>query len=192
MPSTAACLRGACALLIVVLAHLSPGRAAARQEAPATVDPVQVDAVREAVVRYQVAHLTDAVSKSVLPRVTVLCLGMGRFGGTAPSPEFIDRFRDITPRLTAATACRPEESQSNDVALPLWVVSESLVRPGVVDVRGRVGTIAFKYLVEFRAGEWRVTSATQTGRGTPRPPRSAGHGGSEDPPYGRLDTRSRT
>lgn len=169
MPSTAACLRGACALLIVVLVHLSPGRAAAWQEAPATVDPAQVDAVREAVVRYQVAHIGDAVSKDVVPRISALCLGLGHFGSAAPLPEFIDRLRDLTPPLVAATTCRSNPSQGEGLTLPLWVMSESPVRPGLVDVRGRVGTIAFKYLVEFRAGEWRVTSATQTGRGTPRP-----------------------
>jgi hypothetical protein len=152
---------------VVSAISLSPSPVEASQDPPAAVESADLDAIREAVVRYQVKHLADDISKDVLSKVSEFCLGLGRFGGTAPSVEFIDRFRDISPRLVAAPACGRNEGKG--VRIPLWIISENLIRPGVVDVRGRAGTLAFKYIVELKANSWHVNSATQTGRGMTSP-----------------------
>jgi hypothetical protein len=122
--------------------------------------------IREAVVRYQIAHLTpNDLAAAAAARLTGICVGFGRSGGTDPSAAMLAALKDVTPPIAPYNACVKDDMRGR---VPLWVVSVSSSGADAAQAVGRSVQNSYLYALERRAGVWVVTAAKLTGRAMAR------------------------
>ena len=133
----------------------------AGQDRPA-LDDAELDRIREAVVRYQVAHLVpNDISPAAAPKLIGYCVGLDRAGGKDPSPALLSRLKDLPLPVASYASCAKDDMRGR---IPLWVVSISPSSVDAVQVVGRASQNSYVYALEKRQGVWTVTAAKLTGR----------------------------
>jgi len=126
------------------------------------VGDVDLNLIREAVVRYQVAHLTpNDLATAAAAKLTGVCVGFGRSGGIDPPAVVVAALADVKFPVAAYTACVKEGMKGR---VPLWVVSVSLSGADAAQAVGRSVQNSYLYALERRQGVWAVTAAKLTGR----------------------------
>jgi len=132
----------------------------------APVGEVDLTLIREAVVRYQIAHLVpNDVSQAAASKLTGICVGFDRTGGTDPSAAMLAALKDLTLPVAPYTACVKDDMRGR---VMLWVVSVSSTSPDAAQAVGRSQQHSYLYALERRQGVWVVTAAKQTGRAMAR------------------------
>jgi hypothetical protein len=126
------------------------------------VGEADLNLVREAVVRYQIAHLApNDLAPAAASRLTGVCLGFDRSGGTDPPAAMLAALKDTTLPIAAYTACVKDGMKGR---VPLWVVSVSSTGADAAQAVGRSVQNSYLYALERRQGVWVVTAAKLTGR----------------------------
>lgn len=119
--------------------------------------------IREAVVRYQVAHLApNDLAPTAASKLAGLCVGFDRVGGSDPSAAVLAALKDIKPTIVPYTTCVKDGMHGR---VPLWVVSVSFTGTDAAQAVGRSVQNSYVYALERRQGVWVVTAAKLTGRG---------------------------
>lgn len=132
------------------------------EQSAAPVAEADLDLIREAVVRYQAANMLQKdLIPSVASKVTGVCVGFGRAGGTDPSTAVLAALKDIAFPVSAYNACVKEGMRGR---IPLWVVSVSSTGSDAAQAVGRSAQNSYVYALERRQGAWVVTAAKLTGR----------------------------
>jgi hypothetical protein len=135
-------------------------------QAAAPVSEADLNLIREAVVRYQVAHLTpNDLAPAAAAKLTGVCVGFGRSGGTDPSAAMLATLKDVTPQIATYNACVKDDMRGR---VPLWVVSVSSTGANSAQAIGRSVQNSYLYALERRQGMWVVTAAKLTGRAMAR------------------------
>jgi len=117
-------------------------------------------------VRYQIAHLVpNDVSQAAASKLTGICVGFDRTGGTDPSAAMLAALKDLTFPVAPYTACVKDDMRGR---VMLWVVSVSAATPETTQAVGRSQQHSYLYALERRQGVWVVTAAKQTGRAMAR------------------------
>jgi hypothetical protein len=132
------------------------------EQLAAPVDERDLNLIRQAVVRYQLAHLVpNDLAPSAASRLTGVCVGFGPAGAIDPSAAQLEAVKE--PRLTIApyTACVKDGMKGR---APIWVVSVSATGADSVQAVGRSAQNSYVYSLERRQGVWVVTAAKLTGR----------------------------
>jgi len=131
-------------------------------QSAAPVSEADLNLIREAVVRYQSAHLTpNDLAPAAASKLTGLCVGFGRAGGVDPSAAVLASLKDITPTIAAYNSCVKDGMRGR---VPLWVVSVSSTGADAAQAVGRSVQNSYVYALERRKGVWVVTAAKLTGR----------------------------
>jgi len=135
-------------------------------QAAAPVSEADLNLIQEAVVRYQIAHLTpNDLAPGAAAKLTGVCVGFGRSGGTDPSAAMLAALRDVTPPIATYSACVKDDMRGR---VPLWVVSVSSTGANSAQAIGRSVQNSYLYALERRQGVWVVTAAKLTGRAMAR------------------------
>jgi hypothetical protein len=131
-------------------------------QSAAQVSEADLNLIREAVVRYQIAHLApNDLAPAAASQLAGVCLGFDRSGGTDPAAAMIANLKDTTLPIAAYTACVTDGMKGR---VPLWVVSISSTGANSAQAVGRSVQNSYLYALERRAGVWIVTAAKLTGR----------------------------
>ena len=131
-------------------------------QSAAPVSEADLNLIREAVVRYQVAHLApNDLAPAAASKLTGVCVGFGRTGGIDPSAAATAALKDIKLAIAPYTTCAKDGMQGR---VPLWVVSVSSTGADEAQAVGRSVQNSYLYALERRQGVWVVTAAKLTGR----------------------------
>jgi hypothetical protein len=127
----------------------------------APVNEADLNLIHEAVVRYQVAHLSNDVAPAAIAKLTGYCLGLGKVGGTDPPAQLVTSLKDLSLPTTSYSQCLKEGIRGR---VPIWVVSVSSTDADAAQAVGRSVQNSYVYALERRQGVWVVTAAKLTGR----------------------------
>ena len=154
-------------LVVPVLIEVTRSNPNARYQQPsdqasAPVSEADLNLIREAVVRYQIAHLTpNDLSPAGASKLTGFCVGFGRSGGVDPPAAVMAALKDVALPIASYTACLKDGMEGR---VPLWVVSVSSTGADAAQAVGRSVQHGYVYALERRQGVWVVTAAKLTGR----------------------------
>jgi len=131
-------------------------------QSAAPVSEADLNLIREAVVRYQVAHLApNDLAPAAAAKLTGLCVGFDRAGGIDPSAAVLADLKDVTLPIAPYTSCLKDGMKGR---VPLWIVSVSSTGADAAQAIGRSVQNSYLYALERRQGVWVVTAAKLTGR----------------------------
>jgi hypothetical protein len=131
-------------------------------QSAAAVGEADLNLIREAVVRYQIAHLTpNDLAPPAAAKLTGICVGFGRVGGIDPSAAALASLKDIKLTIATHSTCVKDGMQGR---VPLWVISVSSTGADAAQAVGRSVQNSYVYALERRQGVWVVTAAKLTGR----------------------------
>ena len=131
-------------------------------QSAAPVSEADLSLIREAVVRYQIAHLApNDLAPAAASKLTGVCVGFGRAGGIDPPAAATAALKDIKLTITPYTTCAKDGMQGR---VPLWVVSVSSTGADAAQAVGRSVQNSYLYALDRRQGVWVVTAAKLTGR----------------------------
>jgi hypothetical protein len=143
----------------------APYPSESNQSASAVEEP-DLSLIREAVMRYQIAHLApNDLSPAAASKLTGFCVGFGRSGGIDPSAAVMASLKDVALPIASYSACLKGGMAGR---VPLWVVSVSSTGADAAQVVGRSVQHGYVYALERRQGVWVVTAAKLTGRSMAR------------------------
>lgn len=138
----------------MLLALLATIDLAAQAPRPAPFVTADLEAVREAVVRYVVDRFEPPCRNDW--DGSTYCLDLE--GGQQPTPAFLDRFDDVAPGLRSGKACRDElglMGYTTDPSIRIRSVTPVSTHEASVDVVAFCGHGT--PTVVRKAGEWTVT-----------------------------------